>query len=126
MYALTHGEWVNETNLSAVAVAAAREVQFDFKNDRIHSMQRIKLPYLCKRKLSIAYGKGSYVKMVEHDDPDFKRNKQMYYYLVVNLEAVEEPAEINQQGPSFVIACNPTTRTKVNPFNAMVTDPVRS
>jgi hypothetical protein len=120
------GEWVVETNLPTVAVAAAREVQFDFKNDRIHCIQRIKLPFLCKRKLAVAYGRGSYVKMVEHEDPDFKRNKQMYYYLVVNLEAVEEPAEISKEGPSFVLSPNPSTRSKVNPFAAMVTDPVRS
>jgi hypothetical protein len=119
------GDWLLSTNLATAATESARAVLSAFNNEPIHCVQRIKLPFVCKRRLSREYGKGSFVKMIEHDDPDFAEHSQMYYYLVINLEALDEPEEVAHSGPAFVLMKNPGSgRAKSNPFaSAMAVEP---
>ena len=122
------GNWLTSTNLATAATESARAVLSAFNNEPIHCVQRIKLPFVCKRRLSREYGNGSFVKMIEHDDPDFAQHSQMYYYLIVNLEALDEPEEVANSGPAFVLMKNPGSgRAKSNPFAAsMAVEPTQT
>jgi hypothetical protein len=54
--------------------------------------------------------------MIEYDDPDFAQHSQMYYYLIVNLEALDEPEEAANSGPALVLMKNPGSGGSFSPF----------
>jgi hypothetical protein len=63
----------------------------------------------------------SSVRQVQHEDATFARNRQYYYYLVIHLDAVEKPVEIDKAGPQFVVAKKLVarqSRAANNPFEA--------
>jgi hypothetical protein len=59
--------------------------------------------------------------MIQHEDATFARNRQFYYYLVIHLDAVERPVEIDKAGPQFVVSKTPAARRmrSSNPFEAV-------
>jgi hypothetical protein len=61
---------------------------------------------------SKAFGTSSsqFVKMTEHENAVFARNRQFYYHLVIHLDALDKPVEINKNGPRFSVSRKPVSR----------------
>jgi hypothetical protein len=116
--------WLFNTNVKTVYAKQGRAVETAFKNDPVYCMQTIKLPFACEQTFSKAFGgrpTSQYVKMIQHEDATFARNSQFYYYLVIHLDAVEKPVEIEKAGPQFVVSKKPAARRtrSANPFEAV-------
>jgi hypothetical protein len=115
-------EWIYNTNVKTVYAKQGRAVELAFNNDPVYCMQTIKLPFACEKTFSKSFGgrpSAQYVKMIQHEDATFARNRQFYYYLVIHLDAVEKPVEIDKAGPQFVVAKKPAARRSreaSNPF----------
>jgi hypothetical protein len=106
-------EWIYNTNIKMVYAEQGRAVELAFKNDPAYCMQTIKLPFACEKTFSKAFGgrpSAQYVKLIQHEDATFAHNCQYYYYLVIHLDAVEKPVEIDKAGPQFVVTKKPATR----------------
>jgi hypothetical protein len=58
--------------------------------------------------------------MIQYEDAIFAHNSQFYYYLVIHLDAVERPVEIDNAGPQFVVSKKPAARRtrSSHPFEA--------
>jgi hypothetical protein len=114
--------WLANTNVATVWAQAGRAVEKAFNNERVHCIQQIKLPFACEKTFSKAFGTTSsqYVKMTEHENAVFARNQQFYYHLVIHLDALDKPVEINKNGPRFSVSRKPVTRRSemANPFEA--------
>ena len=118
--------WLANTNVATVWAQAERAVEKAFNNERVHCIQQIKLPFACEKTFSKAFGTSSsqYVKMTEHENAVFARNQQFYYHLVIHLDALDKPVEINKNGPRFSVSRKPMTRRSemADPFETAPDD----